>query len=127
MEEQLIRFLGQTFINLKRSEIVYKNYLQDDKKFIHAKILKTCNEQLRSLLIENSHLLSETLQKDALNLIIHYDIWIEKWNELEQTKKFSLDEIFVFQNRHTFPKDAAKRIENEYTKLKESIIYPKQV
>jgi hypothetical protein len=124
MTEQLIKFLGQTFINLKRSEIAYKNYLQDEKKFIHAKILKTCNEQLRSLLIENSFLLSDTLQHDALTLITHYDIWIEKWNALEQTQKFSLDEIFVFENKHTFPKDAAIRIESEFNRIKESITNP---
>lgn len=118
MTEQLIKFLGQTFINLKRSEIAYKNYLQDDKKFIHTKILKTCNEQLRSLLIENSFLLSDTLQQDALALVTHYDIWIEKWNELEQTQKFSLDEIFVFENKHTFPKDATIRIESEFNRIR---------
>jgi len=120
MKEQLIKFLGQTFINLKRSEIAYKNYLQDEKKFIHAKILKTCNEQLRNLLIENSFLLSDTLQHDALSLITHYDIWIEKWNALKQTQKFSLDDIFVFENGHTFPKDAAIRIESEFNRIKES-------
>jgi hypothetical protein len=95
--------------------------LQDEKKFIHAKILKRCNEELRSLLIENSFLLSDTLQHDALTLITHYDIWIEKWNELEQNQKFSLDEIFVFENKHTFPKDAARRIESEFNRIKESI------
>lgn len=124
MTEQLIKFLGQIFINLKRSEIAYKNYLQDEKTFIHAKILKTCNEQLRSLLIENSFLLSDTMQHDALTLITHYDIWIEKWNALEQTHKFSLDEIFVFENKHTFPKDAAIRIESEFQRIKGSITNP---
>ena len=116
--EHLIKFLGQTFINFKRSEIAYKNYLHDGKKFIHAKVLKTCNEQLRTLLIENSFLLSDTLQHDALSLITHYDIWIEKWNESEQTLKPSLDGVFIFENSYTFPKDAATRIEKEFFRIK---------
>lgn len=119
--EQLLKFLEQTIINLKRSEIAYKNYLQYEKKFIYAKELKTCNEELRSLLTENIFLLSNTLQQDALTLIIHYDIWIEKWNKLEQSQKFSLDEIFVFENEHTFPRDAAIRIESEFNRIKENI------
>ena len=120
MTEQLTNILGQIVINFKRSEIAYKNYLQDEKIFIHAKALKACNEKVRHLLIENSFLLSDSLQHDALNLITHYDIWIEKWNELEKTQKPSLSEIFVFENSHTFPKEAARRIENEFNRIKDN-------
>jgi hypothetical protein len=104
-------------VNLKRSEIAYKAYLQDGKKFIYARVLKVCNKQLRKLLIENSFLFSETLQNDALNLISHYDIWIEKWNGLKRKLKPSLDDEFVFDNTHIFPKDAALRFEKEYKRI----------
>jgi hypothetical protein len=122
MIDHLIKFLGQTYTNLKRSEIAYNNYLNDEKKFIHAKILKTCNEQIRDLLLENSFLLSDTLQQDALKLISHYDIWIEKWIDLEQKRKPDLEDEFVFQNTYSFPKDASNNLENEYLKLKKDRI-----
>jgi hypothetical protein len=123
MNTRLIMFLGQTYTNLKRSEISYNNYLNDKKKFIHAKILKECNEQIRKLLLENSFLLSDSLQQDALNLISHYDIWIEKWKDLESKMQPDLDDEFVFQNTVSFPKSSSINLEKKYLELKTNLSF----
>lgn len=110
-------FVGQIYISLKCTEIAYRNYHQNGKKFLYARILKTYNNRIRDLLLEKSHLLSENLQNDALKLITHYDIWIEKWNELKNNNNHSLEDEFIFQNKDIFPSDASKNLENEYFRL----------
>jgi len=62
--DEIIKFLGKIYINFKRSEIAYRNYMDNDKKFIYAKILKSCNEKILHLLIDNAYLLSDELIKE---------------------------------------------------------------
>ena len=104
--------------NFKRSKIAYDNYLKDGKKYIYARVLKECNEQIRDILLENSFLLSGKLIGNALELIAHYDIWIEKWNDLERDTTPDLNDEFVFKNEFVFPKEAEKKLMSEFQKLK---------
>lgn len=115
--EKIFDFLGKVYLNFKRSEIAYSNYMNDYKKYLHAKVLKSCNEMIRTLLLENAYLLSESLREDSLKIISHLDIWLEKWNEHERLRQPKNDDEFVFLNTFTFPKDAAKNLENEFFKL----------
>ena len=75
--------------------------MNNDKKFIYAKILKSCNEKILHLLIDNAYLLSDELVKDSMKLISHLDIWIEKWNDLENKQKPNIEDGFVFENKFT--------------------------
>ena len=113
-----IKFLGKVYINLKRSELAYRNYIDNDKKFIFARIIKHCNKETLNLLTNNSYLLSDNLISDSIELISHIDIWIEKWNDLAETKKPSLDDEFIFENEFTFPRKAAENLENEFLKIR---------
>ncbi len=117
MNENILKFLGQVYINFKRSELAYKQYREDGSKFIYAKILKQCNENIRDLLIQNSFMLSERLLENAIELVFHYDIWIEKWNQLEGELMPSLEDKFIFQNSTTFPRAAAQNLENEFLNI----------
>lgn len=108
-------------MNLKRSETAYKEYLQGGKTFMFAKILRLYNEKIRELLLEKGYLLRENLQKDALALIAHYDIWMQKWDELKTNLDPSPNDEFIFPNNFTFPKEAATNLEQEFIRLKEHI------
>jgi hypothetical protein len=116
--DEIIKFLGKIYINLKRSEIAYQNYMDNDKKFIYAKILKSCNEKILHLLIDNAYLLSDELIKESIKLVFHLDIWIEKWNDLEKKQKPKFEDEFVFENKFTFPREAAQNLENEFLKIR---------
>jgi len=97
---------------------LHDNYLKDDKIYLHAKILKECNLRIRELLLENAFILDDDLKKDAIDLISHYDIWVEKWNDLKEKINPNLDDFFIFQNEHRFPKEAERRLEDEFYKIK---------
>jgi len=53
-----------------------------------------------------------------MKLISHLDIWIEKWNDLENKQKPNIEDGFVFENKFTFPREAAQNLENEFLKLR---------
>ena len=113
-ENKKLKFLGRLYTNFKRSEIAYQNYINNNKKFIYAKIIKRCNKESVNLLMNNSYLLSNELLTESTKLITHFDIWFEKWNNLEKIKSPNLDDEFIFENTFTFPRDAAQSLEKEY-------------
>jgi len=49
MNNQKLELLGKLYINFKRSEKAYKNYLNDGNIFLHARILKECNSLLEKI------------------------------------------------------------------------------
>jgi hypothetical protein len=114
INEEKIKLTGELYMNLKRSETAYKEYLQGGKTYMFARILKIYNEKIRELLLEKGWLLSGSLQQDALLLISHYDIWLQKWNDLEKKLAPAPGDEFVFANEFIFPKEAANNLEKEY-------------
>ncbi|HEY6504496.1 MAG TPA: hypothetical protein VIZ28_11025 [Chitinophagaceae bacterium] len=116
---QQFELIGQLHMNLEISGNAYREYLQGGKTFMFAKILRQYNEKIRELIIEKGWLLPESLQKDALALVLHYDAWMQKWDELKAKLDPSPDDEFVFPNSVTFPKEAARNIEQEHERLKQ--------
>ena len=118
---QQFKLTGQIYMNLKRSAAAYKEYLHGGKTFMFAMILRQYNEKIRELILEKGWLLPAGLQEDGLALVSHYDIWMQKWDELKKSLNPSPDDQFVFPNNATFPKDAARNIEEAYQLLKQQI------
>jgi len=113
----LQELISELYHDIKKSEMIYKEYLDNGKKFKHARQLKIINSKIWKCLNQNNQLLSPALQKDSVALMEHYKIWTEKWESLEKELNPLPDDEFVFQNDHTFPKQAAKNIEQAYFKL----------
>ena len=98
--------------------MAYQNYMSCNKQFVFACILKNCNEEIVALLVENSYLLPDKLISDSMKLISHYDIWIQKWRELATIQNPTMTDEFVFENTFSFPKDAAKNLQEAYLAIK---------
>ena len=111
------RILGAIYINLKRSEIAYRNYMDNGKQFIFARVLKRCNEETLNLLVDNSHVLPDDLIHDSIQIIAHLDVWIEKWNDLASTHHPDPEDEFIFENSVTFPRDAAHHLEEAFLRM----------
>jgi hypothetical protein len=118
IKNRKINILGKVYLNFERSRIAYDNYIKEEKIYLHARILKECNLKIRDLLLENAYILEENLRNDAMDLIIHYDIWVEKWNDLKQKRDPQLYDVFIFENEYRFPKEAEKRLKEEFIKIK---------
>ena len=118
IKSRKINILGKVYLNFERSRIAYDNYINEGKIYLHARILKECNLKIRDLLLENAYILEENLRNDAMDLISHYDIWVEKWNDLKQKRDPQLYDIFIFENEYRFPTEAEKRLKEEFIKNK---------
>ncbi|MBK6938200.1 MAG: hypothetical protein IPH18_16010 [Chitinophagaceae bacterium] len=104
--------------SIEASGIAYRNYISGGKTFRFAEELKRYNDKITLLIKENSQLLSPPLQEHAAGLLHHYNVWTEKWIQLAEAMNPGPDDIFVFANEVTFPKQAAIRIEEEYWIIK---------
>jgi hypothetical protein len=113
----LTNILKQISSSFDASSIAYKNYIENGKTFQYAKVLREINDQTKTLLTDHLQILPLSLQPDALAIIAHYDAWMEKWDQLKQDINPSPGDVFIFANDHRFPKDSAKRIEEEYSRL----------
>lgn len=113
-----MEFLGKLYINLKRSDAVYRQYLANNKQFLYAKILKSCNDGILHLLVDNAYLLSDELMEDSLALILHLDVWSEKWTYYEALQKPKIDDTFVFENEINFPHKAVQNLITEFMELR---------
>jgi hypothetical protein len=103
---------------MEESLLIYKAYLQNGKTYKYAKELRRVNNETTLLLEKNITILITELNTAAKLLIDHYTIWRSKWDELENELNPSDDDEFVFQNNHTFPKNAALLFESAYQSLK---------
>jgi deoxyribodipyrimidine photolyase len=107
-------FLEELITILNQSTVAYRQYLEAGKTFQLAQQLKLHNNKALKLLADNKYLLSGNLQNDAHSLITHYTEWSEKWEKLAAEKDHSPNDIFVFANDVTFPREAAQNLEAAY-------------
>jgi hypothetical protein len=100
-----------------RSTMAYRQYLAAGKTFQFAQELKLYNSKALQLLIDNKQSMPEELQEDIQSLITHYTEWSQKWEKLAAEKEHQPDDVFVFANDITFPRQAAQNLESAYQSL----------
>lgn len=113
-------FLETLLFTLDQSAIDYNAYLSAGKTFRYAQVLKKNNGKALQLLVENKDQLPVCLQNDAGALIEHYSVWTRKWEELAATLEPGPEDIFVFQNTVTFPRESANQLKLFYESLTDS-------
>lgn len=116
---KIINSLEEICQLLNQSALAYQSYLQNGKTYSHACELKKFNSRIRLLLAEKLDDFPVKIQSDACDLIAHYDAWTEKWEELEAQLRPVSTDLFVFENSHHFPRDAAKNLEQELNRYKQ--------
>lgn len=115
-----LEILGPLDTLLKRGDMAYKNYISNGKTLLYAKVIKNNNEKIRTLILDKSHLLPFEYHSYAIDLVSHIDIWHVIWKDLFMSKKFSLDDEFVFENKATFPKESVASLCLLYRELNDS-------
>ena len=101
----------------------YGKYM-NNKIYLHALIIRSANRKVYDLIIKSLDILPDELQDHLLNLLNHYDIWFEQFNEFEIKMKPSLSDSFIFyhlDDQSTFPKQAEQKIFDYYYQLKKEI------
>ncbi len=121
-EQAIAELLGPMNILLNRTERAFKR-LQANNLYVEAKILKDSNEKIRDLLLLKSHFIPSGLTEDADKLVEHYDLYLEKFEEIRGGETPDLDTPFVFvgPDGFPFPKTSAEHFQEEYTVMWEKV------
>ncbi|HEV2866696.1 MAG TPA: hypothetical protein VGX37_09285 [Allosphingosinicella sp.] len=109
--------LGPLHMHFLSARAAYRDYLDNGRGFRFASSLRRINGCARELLLNKRHLLPEEHQASAVALIGHYDAWMALWDEHAERLRPAPDDPFVFENRHTYPRDAEQRLEALYEGL----------
>ncbi|NDV22182.1 hypothetical protein [Desulfovibrio sp. JC022] len=104
--ERIIDFLGRLDTLLKRGNIVYRQYLDNEKQLLFAKVIKDNNMRIRELVLAYTHILPEVHQANAIDLVVHVDVWNVLWEDLFASKDWNLCDSFVFENKVNFPRES---------------------
>lgn len=105
--EQLLSYFDQSLR-------AYRSYLEGGKIFSGACALRKWNEKALQVLQLAEKEWPENFHPDILSLKEHYTVWMAKWDELAAAQQPGPDDLFVFPNTVTFPRDAAGRLETWY-------------
>ena len=105
----LEELLAPIKLQLIRSKITLRGY--DANNEYREKILKECNETIRSLLLEKGHLIPADLIPFAETFISHYDEWLQAYRaNREIQNKADIQHVFTYN----FPHDAEKAFVEKY-------------
>lgn len=105
-----LRTLSEIKILLKYSQRLYQEYLQSDKKFIYASVLRKVNAKLYDRLNDSVPHLKDASHADAVELMLHLDVWMTTWDYEYEEKKPQLWDVFTFDNNLTFPRASVKNL-----------------
>lgn len=105
----LEELLAPIKLQLIRSKITLRGY--DANNHYREKILKECNETIRSLLLDKGHLIPADLIPFAEKFISHYDEWLQAYRaNREVQNKIEVKHVFTYN----FPHDAEMAFIEKY-------------
>jgi ABC-type Na+ transport system ATPase subunit NatA len=122
-EEEFRKFILPLYLLMQLSVKAYSKYM-NNKIYLHALIIRSANTKIYDLIIKSLDITPEELHDHLLNLLNHYDIWFEQFNEHEMKMKPSLSDSFIFyhlDDQSVFPKQAEQKIFDYYHQLKKEI------
>ena len=90
---------------MKESHIEYKKYIQNGKKFIYSKKIRSINQNMYDLLKSNMEIDTLDLTLIIDDLIEHLEQWIWIWEKKKKTLSPGDNDIFFFSGYKNFPKN----------------------
>jgi hypothetical protein len=122
-EHEFKEVIRPLYLLMKLSVKAYEKFMQN-KIYLHALVVLSSNKKTYNHILANLAGIPESLQDDILQLLNHYDIWMEQFKEFEDLKKPSLSDSFIFYHIDqfsSFPKNSEQNIFNYYQQLNDSI------
>ena len=95
---------------LKLTQFSYSDYIKNEKKFVHTKVLRKFNGLLLNHILNNPEIIYGDDFENFIELIHHLSVWIEKWDYYVKKDNPGLNDKFIFENESTFPKEFVERL-----------------
>ena len=118
MDPVFTHLFAPVYFQLKRAERAYQNYQKYGCTFLYAKILWDCNTTMHRTIVSNCYLIPTDLEKAFLDLTEHLDCWMLLWEDMATAQSPKINDRFVFDNHHTFPKESVDQITSFYHRLR---------
>lgn len=90
-----------------------------NKILLHALNIYEANNRIKELLINHPTHIPQELQDDAIELINHYSIWMNQFEEFRSRQVFELKDSFIFyhiDDQSAFPRQAEQHFTDYYNK-----------
>ena len=97
------KYLFELKILLDESKELYQVYINNKKKFSHAKKIKSLNIKILKKLNNQAPFVSKILTKSIVNLKKHLEEWNNCWNKKKQKQKPKDVDEFIFNGYSKFP------------------------
>lgn len=101
-EQSVTDLLAPLHMQFDRTEHAFNRW-HNKNLYLEMKVVKVGNETIRDLLLTKGHLIPPDLREDAGKLIEHYDVWLEKFEEMRLSEKPDLNTTFVFVGPDGYP------------------------
>ena len=109
--QALEELLAPLKLQLIRSMITVRGY--DANNEYREKILKECNETMRSLLLTKGHLIPSDLIPSAEEFIKHFDGWLQAYNKFRVIKNdTNVKLVFTYDFPHNAEKAFSDKCES---------------
>lgn len=108
----LEELLAPIVLQFTRSKIALKSYNANNE--FREKILKKCNETILDLLLTKGYLIPTSLMPSAVELINHYDEWLQAYQIVRESENKS-DTPYVFT--YNFPSEAERKFIGKYNAM----------
>jgi hypothetical protein len=114
--------LAPMVMHLERTRRAFERW-NSRNLYLEASIIREGNVAVRDLLIEKADLIPPDLIEDAKKLIVHYDAWLEKFEQVRSDRTLSENEPFVFVGTDglPFPSDSAEKFVQRFRDLQSEL------
>ena len=121
-ERSLSEVVAPVVMHFDRTRRVAERYRERPISYFDAQIMRDSNEQVRTILLKNGHLIPKKLLDQAHLLVEHYDVWIRRFDEKVYRERPNQDTPFdVGFASPEFPEKAEEEFEKEYKSLLEGL------
>lgn len=113
-EQSVSELLGPLVIQFNRTDRALSRW-HDKNLYLEAEVVRVGNKTIRDLLLSKSHLIPPHLLVHAGNLIEHYDVWLEKFEEQRKKESPERESKFVFAGPDfLFPSKSEEELQKIY-------------
>jgi hypothetical protein len=118
-EQSIAEVLGPVYMQLARSNRAFERWKATRNDFLEGQVVKQANTQIRDLLLAKGHLLPPELVEHAVDLIEHYDRWLEEYADKREGPNAEKETgpIFVGPLGYPFPQDADVAFSRTFARL----------
>jgi hypothetical protein len=117
--EQLQYVFAPLEMLLKMNKAEFKRHFDssdEDKEFIETHVWYPNNSEIRKIIMEKSHLLTE-IPEEFVKLLIHINVWLSEY-ELIYIKKIKKPPVFAAPKGYGYPTEVDDYVYSEAKKLR---------